>query len=177
MTRKCPHCKAKVGQLANTCWKCKLPLDPSKTLPVESGEVSKKGSRKGLKIVAIVITVIVIVSILAVFILNVGKQSGIEIKVFYDGPWEGTVMFYDTFSEMDAKVESGAYDEVSGSGNKVLTYTVPDKKYLSASFWATDGGGYPIKIEVWVNGKFAIGTDEDYGLPNYFCTVNLDQYV
>ncbi|UCG71010.1 MAG: hypothetical protein JSV09_08450 [Thermoplasmata archaeon] len=177
MVRKCPHCKAKVGQYANKCWKCKQPLEDSVTSPMTTVYQTKGGSKKKVMIITAIIIIVALIFVSVAYILLFSEEEGIEIKVFYDGPWEGTVMFYDTFIEMDAKVESGDYDEVSGSGNKVLRYSIPNKKYLSASFQAVESGGNPIKIEVWVNGKFALGTDDDYSLPNYTCTLNLDRYT
>lgn len=176
MVRKCPHCKAKVGKYSNKCWKCKQPLEESITSSMSTVYRAKGGSKKKVMIITAIIIIVSLIFVAVAYFLLFADEKEIEIKVFYDGPWEGTVMFYDTFSEMDAKVESGDYEEVNGSGNKILTYTIPNKKYLSAGFSTVDGWN-PIKVEVWVNDKLAAGTDDDYGLPNYVCTVNLDYYL
>ena len=145
MTRKCPHCKAKVGQLANTCWKCKKPLGPSKTSSAESGEVSKKEPKKGLNIWVMIIATAVVFVIIAAFLLffmEPEKQPGIEIKVFYDGEWEGSIWL-------------AGIENVNGSGDKTFHYPIPDPAplFISANFHKADGGDGTLRLEIWVNGE------------------------
>jgi hypothetical protein len=105
MARKCPHCKAKVGDYADKCWKCKQPLDGT-VAPSYSVEYSprKGGGNKVLKI--IIPIVIICIVIFAVWFLVLSEQEEGEV-VSYDSYFD----FMNDWSAPDGKLNIGRVSE------------------------------------------------------------------
>ncbi|UCE36724.1 MAG: hypothetical protein JSW00_14585 [Thermoplasmata archaeon] len=79
MARKCPHCKARLGTLATSCWKCKSPVDYYKS---QSKEVDHKEIEEPRNIGKLVIVPYVMVTILAIILVLIIAVGGGIISTY-----------------------------------------------------------------------------------------------
>ena len=83
MARSCPHCKIRVGTLATTCWKCKLPLDYYDSQLNEVDYKEKKEEENIGKTIIVPLMVVAILVIIVALSMVVGGKFYLLIILIY----------------------------------------------------------------------------------------------
>ena len=86
---------------------------------------------------------------------NTGNNAGTQIKVIYDGSWNGALSTGD-----------GSSKTIEGTGNETINVTNDTTDIVSANAQKMDGGSGELKIQLLKNGevKKESSTTAQYGI-------------
>jgi hypothetical protein len=85
MARRCPHCKAQVGRLATSCWKCKLLLDNHYSQLKEVDYEEREGAKNIGKSIIVPLLIIAILAIILALTIAFGGNLYLLILLTYVG--------------------------------------------------------------------------------------------
>ena len=112
---------------------------------------------KKLKCLIGIIIVVIIVMIIAVATTdgNTGNNEGTQIKVIYDGSWNGALSTGD-----------GSSKTIEGTGNETINVTNDTTDIVSANAQKMDDSSDELKIQILKNGevKKESSTTAQYGI-------------